>query len=202
MSQELSSVEIAKKSSSAIIRIVVYVVLYVFVAAFIQWFFTEFTPGFGLNISNYLGYVQILLALGLGYIIVGAVAQFFYWSMRLKYDHPTSSAVRNLVKIIGVGALIASIAGGVAGGTAGVALGGFIGLVIGFASQQVLGQALSGLFILITKPFKIGDRVVIAGEEGTVDDISALFTVVVKDEGVGVLIPNNSIIGAKIVLKK
>jgi len=46
----------------------------------------------------------------------------------------------------------------IAGGAAGVALGGFIGMVIGFASQQVLGQAISGLFILISRPFKISDQ--------------------------------------------
>ncbi|MCS7134171.1 MAG: mechanosensitive ion channel [Candidatus Caldarchaeum sp.] len=194
--------DFAKKSSKAVFRIVVYIVLYVLVAAFVQWFFVEFMPRYGLNIVDYLGYVQVLLALGFGYVIVGGVAVFFYWSMRVRYDHPTSAAVRNLVKIIGVGALIASVAGGVAGGAAGVALGGFIGLVIGFASQQVLGQAVAGLFILLTRPFKVGDKVVVAGEEGSVEDISALFTVVTKDDGTKVLVPNNSIIGTKITLKK
>lgn len=202
VSREPTGVEVAKKSSLAVVRIVVYVVLYVVVAAFVQWVFTELAPGYGLAVGDYLGYVQVLLALGFGYMIVGAVAQFFFWSTRLKYDYPTSAAVRNLVKIVGLGALIASIAGGVAGGAAGVALGGFIGLVIGFASQQVLGQAVSGLFILLTRPFKVGDRVVVAGEEGTVEDVSALFTVVAKEDNVRVLVPNNSIIGTKIILKK
>jgi small conductance mechanosensitive channel len=96
------------------------------------------------------------------------------------------------VKIIGVGALVAAIAGGVAGGAAGVALGGFIGLVVGFASQQVLGQAIAGLFILITRPLKIGDKVVLGGDEGIVEDVSTLFTTIVKPDGVKVLIPNNS----------
>jgi small-conductance mechanosensitive channel len=54
--------------------------------------------------------------------------------------------------------MLAAIAGGVAGGAAGVALGGFIGLVVGFASQQVLGQAVAGLFLLIARPFKIKAR--------------------------------------------
>jgi small conductance mechanosensitive channel len=89
----------------------------------------------------------------------------------------------------------------VAGGAAGVALGGFIGLVVGFASQQVLGQAIAGLFILITRPLKIGDKVVLGGDEGIVEDVSTLFTTIVKPDGVKVLTPNNSILGAKIYIK-
>ncbi len=121
--------------------------------------------------------------------------------MRAKYDHATSAAVRNVVKIIGIGALVAAIAGGVAGGPAGVALGGFIGIVIGFAFQQVLGQAVAGLFLLIVRPLKIGDEVVLGGEEGIVEDVSTLFTMIVKQDGVKVLIPNNTILGGKIYIK-
>ncbi|MEM4745024.1 MAG: mechanosensitive ion channel, partial [Ignisphaera sp.] len=108
---------------------------------------------------------------------------------------------RNVVRIIGVGAMVAAIAGGVAGGVAGVALGGFLGMVIGFASQQVLGQAVAGLFVLISRPFRIGDEVIVAGEEGIVDDVSTMFTVIKKSDGSRVLIPNTMIISGKIYIK-
>jgi small-conductance mechanosensitive channel len=110
--------------------------------------------------------------------------------MRAKYDHATAAAIKNIVKIIGIGAMVAAIAGGAA---AGIALGGFIGMVIGFASQQVLGQAISGLFLLISRPFRIGNSVSLAGEDGIVDDIATLFTIIIKTDGTKVLIPNNSI---------
>jgi small-conductance mechanosensitive channel len=105
--------------------------------------------------------------------------------MRAKYDHATAAAIKNIVKIIGIGAMVAAIAGGAAG----IALGGFIGMVIGFASQQVLGQAISGLFLLISRPFRIGNSVSLAGEDG----IATLFTIIIKTDGTKVLIPNNSI---------
>jgi small-conductance mechanosensitive channel len=199
--EHLERAEIARKASASIVKVTVYVVIYVLVAALLQWFFTSLLPRYGINIADYLVYVQILLAIAFGYLIVGSIAVFFYWSMRAKYDHSTAAAIRNIVKIIGIGGLIAAIAGGVAGGAAGVALGGFIGIVIGFASQQVLGQAVAGLFLMISRPFKIGDAVGIAGEEGIVDDVSTLFTIVVKNDGSRVLIPNSAIIGAKIYLK-
>jgi len=201
MSEELDRAVVAKKLSSSLLCVFFYVAFYVVAAAVLQWFITSYLVGFGINLVDYLGYVQVLLAVGLGYLIVSSVATFFYWSMRVKYGHPTSAAVRNIVKIIGVGALVAAIAGGVAGGAAGVALGGFIGLVIGFASQQVLGQAIAGLFLLITRPLKIGDKVILGGDEGVVEDVSTLFTTVVKPDGTKVLIPNNSILGAKIYIK-
>lgn len=199
--EQLDKAEVAGNAAKAMAKIVLYVVLYVAVAAVIQWLFTSFMPQFGINIADYIGYVQVLLAIAFGYLIVSGIASFFYWSMRTKYEHATASAVRNVVKIIGVGALVAAIAGGVAGGAAGVALGGFIGIVIGFASQQVLGQAVAGLFLLISRPYKIGDPVVLSGEDGIVDDVTTLFTVVVKGDGTRVLIPNNSIVGSKIYLK-
>jgi small conductance mechanosensitive channel len=198
---ELTKPEIARKTTSSIIRIVLYIVLYVAVAAVIQWLFTDLLLRFGINIVDYIGYAHILLAIGFGYMIVNSIAVFFYWTMRAGYDHATSAAVRNIVKIVGVGGLVAAIAGGVAGGAAGVALGGFIGMVVGFASQQVLGQAIAGLFLLIARPLRIGDHVILGGEEGIVEDVSTLFTVIVKQDGVKVLIPNNTILGGKIYVK-
>lgn len=199
--QELSKADIAKKTASSTFKIVLYIVLYVAVAAAAQWLSMDLLPTFGINIVDYIGYIQILLAVGFGYMIVNSIAVFFYWTMRAKYEHATSAAIRNIVKIIGIGALVAAIAGGVAGGAAGVALGGFIGMVIGFASQQVLGQAIAGLFLLLVRPVKIGDQVILGGEEGIVEDVSTLFTVIMKQDGVKVLIPNNTILGGKIYVK-
>ena len=101
------------------------------------------------------------------------------------------------MRIVVTDALAASIAGGAAG----VALGGFLGIVIGFALQQVLGQADAGLFLLIARPFKIHDNVNIAGEDGVVEEVSSLFTTVIKPDDTKALIPNNAIIGNKIYLK-
>ncbi|MCC6056687.1 MAG: mechanosensitive ion channel family protein, partial [Desulfurococcaceae archaeon] len=177
------------------------VVLYVLVSAAVHYLMATLLPGYGIAVADYEVYAQLLLALLFGYLIVSGIATFFYWTTRARYDHPTAAAIRNVVRIVGVGAMVAAIAGGVAGGAAGVALGGFLGMVIGFASQQVLGQAIAGLFLLIARPFKINDAVVVAGEDGVVEDVATLFTTVIKADGTRVLIPNNAIIGSKIYLK-
>lgn len=200
--QEVSPAQAAKNASAAIARTVLYIVLYVVVSALVKFFISDvLLKRFGIDVTAYEVYVQILLALAFGYLIITSIAWFFYWSTRPKYGHPTAAAIRNVVRIIGIGAMVAAIAGGVAGGAAGVALGGFLGMVIGFASQQVLGQAIAGLFLLIARPFRIGDAVIVAGEDGVVEDVSTMFTVVKKADGITVLIPNNTIIGSKIYLK-
>jgi small-conductance mechanosensitive channel len=59
------------------------------------------------------------------------------------------------------------------------------------------------LFILLARPFKINDVVDVAGEsEVTVKDISTLFTVVERKDGLTVLVPSTMIIGQKIVIRK
>jgi small-conductance mechanosensitive channel len=199
--ERMSTAKIAKRASGAIAKVVVYVVIYVVVSAVVHYLMSNLLPSMRIDVAAYESYVQILLAVLFGYLIVSGIAEFFYWSTRAKYGHPTAAAIRNVVRIIGIGALVASIAGGVAGGAAGVALGGFLGMVVGFASQQVLGQAVAGLFLLIARPFRIGDAVVVAGEDGIVEDVATLFTTVVKADGTKALIPNNAIIGGKIYLK-
>jgi len=180
----------------------VYIVLYVVVAALVNDLITRVLPDLGVTVSaNYVPYVNILMALAFGYLIVNAFANVVYWSVRARLPHSTASAVKNMLRLVGFGGLAAAIAGGVAGGAAGVALGGFLGLVVGTATQNVLGQAVAGLFLLISRPFKSGDKVNISSEDGTVDEVTTLFTIVVKDDGTKVLIPNNSVVGTKISIK-
>ncbi len=193
---------VARKTVRATLKLVMYAVLYVAATAVFQLLLYDVLPRYGIVLGDYAVYGQVLLALGFGYLIVSSVSAFVYWTMRVHYDHPVAAAVRNLTRILGLGALLAGIAGGVGGAASGVALGGFIGIVIGFASQQILGQALAGLFVLMTRPFKIGDTVNIAGEEGMVEDITTLFTIVAKPDGTKTLIPNNAIIGGKIHIKQ
>ncbi|AAK42899.1 mechanosensitive ion channel family protein [Saccharolobus solfataricus] len=190
------------KVGNAIVRTIIYIILYVILSAIVKYIIESLLPSFNIHAVSYESYVQILLALAFGYLIVSGISLIFYYSLLPKYGHPTAAAVRNIMRIIGIGALAASIAGAVAGGAAGVALGGFIGIVIGFASQQVLGQAVAGLFLLVARPFKVNDNVNIVSEDGIVEDVSTLFTTILKADGTRVLIPNNMIIGNKIYLKQ
>lgn len=186
----------------ATLRIVLYIVLYVVISAATNYLLGSILPELGYTFpSTYFAYVNILLAFAFGYLVVHGFATVVYWSLRVGVPHSTASAVRNMFRIIGFGALAAATAGGIAGGAAGVALGGFLGLVVGTATQSILGQAVAGLFLLISRPFKIGDRVTLSAEDGIVEDVSTLFTTIARDDGTRVLLPNNSVVGTKIIIK-
>ncbi|MEM4717852.1 MAG: mechanosensitive ion channel family protein [Desulfurococcaceae archaeon] len=197
--------------SVALGRVIIYAIILSVIMGILQWFFTQgidtlvsATKLEGLYvIRDYAVYVYIIVLLLLGWLIVNAISQMFYVMLKPKYGLSTATAVKSMIRILGLGALLAGIAGGVAGGTAGVALGGFIGLVIGLAVQQVLGQAIAGMFILLGRPFKVNDIIDVAGEiEVKVKDITSLFTIVTRKDGVEVLIPNNMVIGTKIVIRE
>ncbi|MEM0015240.1 MAG: mechanosensitive ion channel family protein [Zestosphaera sp.] len=199
------------KLASALQKLVIYVVIAVIVMGVLNWIFNYLIPDVAsaykleglLVIRDYQPYIYILVSLVIGWFIVSAAASMFYAILKPKYGVSAAAAVRSLVRILGLGALLASIAGGVAGGAAGVALGGFIGLVIGYATQQVLGQAVAGMFLLLARPFKIGDLIDAAGEsEVKVADIGTLFTVAERKDGNTVLIPSTALIGQKIVIRK
>ncbi len=196
--------------SKAMARVILYAILVAIVMGVLQWFFTQGLSmlyeatklGGFLTLMDYAVYVYIIVLLVLGWMIVNAVASLFYAMTLPKYGKSTAAAVRSMIRILGIGGLLAGIAGGVSGGAAGVALGGFIGLVVGFATQNVLSQAVAGMFILLARPFKIGDVVDVAGEsEVTVEDIGSMFTVVKRKDGLTVLIPSSMIVGQKIVIR-
>ncbi len=193
-------------------RLIIYLIIAVVVLGVLNWFFNYFIPDLVeknkaleglLVLRDYQPYIYVLAALIIGWLIVSSIASMFYVLLSPRYGPSAAAAVRSLIKILGLGALLAGIAGGVAGGAAGVALGGFIGLVIGFATQQVLGQAVAGMFLLLARPFKINDVIDAAGEsEVVVIDIGTLFTVAKRKDGNLVLIPSSALVGQKIVIRK
>jgi small-conductance mechanosensitive channel len=71
--------------------------------------------------------------------------------------------------------------------------GGIIGIVIGFASQTVVSNLLSGLFLFIDRPLKIGDPVRVEDIEGRVVDISMFSTKIRAWDGYIVRVPNDKV---------
>jgi small-conductance mechanosensitive channel len=77
--------------------------------------------------------------------------------------------------------------------------GGIAGVVIGFASQSIVGNLISGIFLMIERPIKIGDQVSINDYAGFVEDIRIISTTLRTFDGLFVRIPNEKIFTAPIV---
>lgn len=75
-----------------------------------------------------------------------------------------------------------------------VAGAGIMAIAVGFASQQALGNIVSGLFIVIYKPYVINDRITLRNDlRGIVEDISLRHTVIRNFENQRIIIPNSVI---------
>jgi len=77
---------------------------------------------------------------------------------------------------------------------------GILAAVIGFASQKAFSNIVSGLFILIFKPFRVGDIIEISGnKKGIVEEITLRHTIIKDFEFRRVIIPNSIISDETIV---
>jgi len=76
--------------------------------------------------------------------------------------------------------------------------GGIVGLAIGFASQSVIGNLISGLFLMVERPIAIGNVVDIDGTVGIVEDIRIISTTLRTFDGPFMRVPNQKIFTANI----
>lgn len=76
--------------------------------------------------------------------------------------------------------------------------GGIAGIVIGFASQSVVSNFVSGLFLLWERPIKIGDAISVEGVYGMVEDVHVMSTIIRTFDGLYVRIPNEKMFTSNI----
>ncbi|MCB9882257.1 MAG: mechanosensitive ion channel [Planctomycetes bacterium] len=79
-----------------------------------------------------------------------------------------------------------------------VAIIGAAGLAVGFALQGSLSNFAAGVMIILFRPFRVGDYIEGAGEEGTVDEIQIFQTVLNTIDNRRVIVPNNQLTSASI----
>lgn len=77
---------------------------------------------------------------------------------------------------------------------------GILAAIIGFASQAAFSNIISGIFIVIFKPFRVDDIILIGNQmQGTVEDITLRHTVIRNFENRRIVIPN-SVISNEIII--
>lgn len=74
-----------------------------------------------------------------------------------------------------------------------VAAIGAAGLAMGLAMQDTLANFAGGVLILFLKPFKVGDYIVTAAGEGTVESIGLVYTTIMTIENRMIVVPNNTV---------
>ena len=76
---------------------------------------------------------------------------------------------------------------------------GTAGVAIGLALQDSLSNVAGGFILMLTKPFKIGDYIIVNGVEGTVSQIAILHTRLDSATNQGIIIPNSQAATATVI---
>ncbi|MCD7741797.1 MAG: mechanosensitive ion channel [Ruminococcus sp.] len=79
-----------------------------------------------------------------------------------------------------------------------VAALGTAGLAIGLALKDSLNNVAGGFILMFNRPFKVGDYISINDSEGTVSQISILYTKLLTIDNKAVMIPNGTVCSATI----
>ena len=150
------------------------------------------------NLLNILFSVVFVIA---GYVIFKVVAREIRSLRRQKrlQEHAafTLNRILKLVMFVVVFSLVLAQFGIGLGEITGVLtlLGGTI---IGFAAINTLGNALAGLIVMSSRPFKVGDRIFFNGKFADVVAIELIYTKMLTLDNVLVSIPNQELLKSEI----
>jgi small-conductance mechanosensitive channel len=143
-------------------------------------------PKFAVGILIFLGFwIGSLLAWNL-FLRVGRHADF-----------NTSYVLKVVGRALSFGMLL--LGGVTALGTMGINVSalvaglGLTGFALGFALKDILSNLVSGILILLYRPFALHEQISVAGMEGVVTDIDLRYTRLER-EGKAYLIPNSMMI--------
>lgn len=156
-------------------------------------------PVVGITVGNV---ITALIVIIVGYFVTAIVSKYVRKVMiKAKLAEILAEFTYRIVKVILL-IFVFSIAIGFLGvdvGAALVSISVVFGLVFGLAFQDVLGNLTAGFMIAITKPFKKGDYVDVAGLPGSIANVGISITTLITIDNKRVIIPNSKVWGAPIV---
>ena len=142
-----------------------------------------------------------LLVIGLFW----AIATFVRWLMRIIFRRIVEDlTVENLIKQVAyyavwiLGLIVALDAFGFDPQAVATGLG-LTSLALGFALKDILSNFISGLLILVLRPFELGDQIIVGETEGNVERIDLRATQLRTYDGRVVLVPNAEVFTSRII---
>lgn len=154
--------------------------------------------------AEYLIYFQSIQLSIIGYLIVEITANTaFRLAMAAHPSGHTAKSLRSIMRILGAIVVAAIVLSYLSQNVAiGASIGTLSALVIGFASQNLLGNMIAGMYLALTKPFRIGDMITILGNSGLVRDIGLLNCELMMSNGDIMRTPSSSLLTTPIIIQK
>jgi small-conductance mechanosensitive channel len=75
---------------------------------------------------------------------------------------------------------------------------GFLSVGIGFGLQNITSNFVAGLILLLERPIKVGDRIMVGNQEGDVVEINMRSTTIRTLNNVSVIVPNSEFVSTKV----
>ena len=157
-------------------------------------------PLFGTGITWGQLLVTLLLTVVILWLIRRLVRRYLERGLRARGIHPASAqaaATLTSYALVALGILVVLQTTGVNLSSLAV-IGGALGVGIGFGLQNVVGNFVSGLVLLMERPVKVGDRIEISGLLGTVRRIGGRATTVVTNDDIAIIVPNNDFVTERV----
>ena len=127
------------------------------------------------------------------------LARLLYKGLSHKLGSDTSRTISNAFKLALIVMFVTTLVGIGVDITAVLGAAGVAGVAIGFASQTSLANLISGLFLVLERPFKIGDWIEVEGSLGYVHSIEFLSTYIRTFDNRMVRIPNEILVKSKLI---
>ena len=155
-------------------------------------------PGITLSLLQ----IFLLIALLIGVFWVSSRTKRFLFTTLLARSGLDRALQHAIAQIVGYAVLIIGIV--VVLDNAGIHLGaltvfaGAVGVGVGFGLKNIASNFISGLLILAERPITIGDRIEVAGITGQVKQIRARSTVIMTNDGIAMIVPNEKFIDSPV----
>lgn len=152
--------------------------------------------------KQYLIFLQVAQVSIIGYFVIEITGNTFH-KLAGDYLKDTAKSITSFIKIAGAIIIIAIIISYLSQDPlVAASIGTISGLVVGFAAQNIIGNAIAALYLAITRPFKIGDRITVFGNTGVVYDIGLLYSKLQMDNGDIVLASNSLMLTTMVIVNK
>jgi len=152
--------------------------------------------------ASYLRYLQVGEVALIGFFAIHTISMTSY-SLSISYSEQTAKSIRSLIRIAGTIIVIAVVISYLSqDSVVAASISTISGLVIGFAASNLIGNVIAGIYLAITRPFRIGDRIKVFNGDGRVSDIGLLYTRLLLDNGDEMLASNSSMVTTNIILRK
>jgi small conductance mechanosensitive channel len=118
---------------------------------------------------------------------------------RAHIDAGTQILIKRALSVLWVAITIVLLLGTLGVSAAGLlTLIGAVGLAFSLAMQDILKNFFSGVYLLLERPFRVGDTIRVKEQQGVVENIGVRTTLLRTADNVQVLVPN-AIVFAEVV---